>query len=279
MTMEILGPTYAVGHATAMLVFVTAMILKSLPVPFGNVSSHANRMMRSAIISEVLLATVGAIQLLVGWISELLSQALSSPYTPDQALNEIIAQTSLLTAGLIGLSIGISAIPFASSISHALSPIITVSMTALMLILSVKFVTGIIPMLWRIYSASIIIYAIPPSRNAGANLIGSILAVVTLIPFLAPSALVVQEILGTELAIDPIRQAFDEIRRDPLALAEFPVHVIELLGGIAATIIISLIAFPIGYFLLTGIVARHIASFLSEDDYSSPFSNLMAPWR
>src|SRR5437867_3470772 len=146
------GELLALAHSLVLMMYMTGVLVQTLPIPFPSIKSHGPSLMRDSIISEIAILSVSLVTLLVSWISQLFSTAVQMPVGPDAAFGIIIAQLSaievsiLLLIGFVSSTVILA--PLAFAISSITSSILTFVTVALIIWLIVKAISGIIISSW-----------------------------------------------------------------------------------------------------------------------------------
>lgn len=280
------GELLAVGHSLAALLYVLGVLVQTLPIPYPSIRAHGPQLMKDGVISEIAIASVSLISLLVAWIQQMFATAVQMPVGPDAAFGIIVAQITAITTAIIVLIGTLSATvvlgPLASAVSSITSSILIMSTVSLIIWLIVKAIAAIITSSWlSFYIFGLVMFALPfrIGRGVGAMFMAGAMVAVIAIPIMPSVAVWLQGSIGYETGISPIEDTISKIKKNsnPLLIARLVTQIPELLANLMVAVVVSTILFPFAYLLIISMITRSVARLLGGSSGTSVSSFVLAP--
>lgn len=261
-----------VAFALAGLTYYLAGLMMTLPkeewVAWGSI------MRNDSIIAMVAIGSVSAIQILLEFVQNMVSESAGSALiSPNQAIAGILAQLITLDALLVGIVAIVSAVPvlagFSIVLGHITGPAISTVTGSILLWTSVQILTQIIPTLFlTLFSIGLVMWSMPfrIGRQAGSTMMALSMVLFIGLPLAAPSAVWLQNQVINSGEMDQLIQTIQSL--DPKILSpHFATDLItkklaEYLTRVIGGIIVAFIVFPILYFALLGLFTKAIANLI-----------------
>jgi hypothetical protein len=266
------GAMFGLALAVAMMTYMSGATIQVLPVP-RSLRSYGPMLMWDGVVAQAATLSVGLVQILVQWVSNLLRESLGPPFTSStNEITIIVAQLASLDAGLFllisALSTSTVMAPAASALSSMLGPLLTWVTVALIVWVMVQAILGFLPTLWlTLYTTGVIFLGIPfrIGRRLGTTMMAASITLMVMLPFMAPLALWLEGHLGYTAAIRPIENIIEQSRSNPLALLRRVPQLPISLAALMVSVIMALVIFPFAYFFIISMVARSLASLLGSN--------------
>lgn len=260
-----------VAFALSGLTYYLAGLMMTLPkeewVRWGFV------MRNDSIIAMIAIGSVSAVQILLEYVQNLISESAgSSLILPNQAMGAIMGQLIALDAALVGIVAVISAVPFLAGFSiilgHITGPAISAVTGAILLWSTVQILTQLIPTIFlTLFSVGLVLWSIPfrLGRNAGAGLMAIAMVLFIGLPLMAPVAVWVQDQVIHSNEFDELIKTSKAFDADigPNYVADVLIKKLaEQLTRVVGGIIVAFIVFPVLYLALLGAFTKAIASLI-----------------
>ncbi|GEM_PF-2920568 len=267
------GSMIGLAHSLAVLAYFLGIMMQTLPIPWKSIRAYGPMLMWDAVVAEIATATIGLVQILVLWVSNLLQQSIDAPFTTSSnAMAIIISQLSALDSSLFVLIATLSAsvilAPVASALSSILGPILTWTTVALIVWLIVQSILGFLHTIWiSLYTLGVIFLAIPfrLGRRLGSTMMATSIVLIIMLPFMPSLAIWLEGNLGYHSAIQPIEDIIAKSKGNPLKLLKLIPQLPVSVASLMVSVVLSLVIFPFAYFFIVSMVARSLASLLGSN--------------
>lgn len=267
------GAMIGLALSLSTLTYMMGVLMQTLPIPWRSLKAHGPSLMMDGVIGQIAIMTIGLVQLLVQWVSNLLHQSIGAPFdTSTNATIIIVTQLSSLIASLFlliaALSTTVILAPVASALSSILGPMLTWTTVALIIWLIVEAILGFLPTIWiALYTLGVVFLAIPfrLGRRLGSTLMATSITLIIMLPFMPSLALFLEANLGYQTALQPLEDIIARSRSDPLALLNLIHQLPVSVGNLMVSVVLSLVIFPFAYFFIISMVARSLASLLGSN--------------
>lgn len=274
-----LGLLIGLAHGLTALTYVLGVLVQTLPIPKAEWKAWGPIMMWDAVIAEIAIGLVYAVQLGVAYVFNIIQTSFSIPLNPTVSYALITAQLVSIDAAVVLLISALSATvvlaPVAELFSRMLGSVVSWVTNAIILWTVIYAIIGIIPRVWLIlYEVGIVFYALPfrLGRRFGAYLMGGSITAATSIPLLPSLAIQLEAYLGYELALKQFQDAVNSVISNPLAVGQLLASIPTLIAGILQAVVIALIMFPISYLFAVSVIAKSLSNALGGSSGSGRFA-------
>jgi hypothetical protein len=261
-----------VAFALAGLTYYLAGLMMTLPKEEWVAWGYTMR--NDSIIAMVSIGSVSAIQVLLEFVQNMISESTGSALIlPNQAITSILAQLVTLDVALVGIVAIVSAVPFLAGFSivlgHITGPAISTVTGSILLWTSVQLFTQAIPTLFlTLFSIGLVMWSLPfrIGRSAGSTMMALSMVLFVGLPLAAPSAVWIQGQVINSGEMDQLIKTIQSL--DPnIITSHFATDFIikrlaEQLTRVIGGIIIAYIIFPILYFALLALFTKAIANLI-----------------
>ena len=264
-----LGFLIGLAHAIAAFTYVLGVLFQTLPLTKAEIKAWGPTMMWDAVIAEVAIGLVYAVQTAVSYLSSLIQTSFDIPLDPSISYGLILAQLTSMDATIILLISSLSATvvlaPVAELLSRMLGSVASWVTNAIIFWTVIYTLINVIPVIWLVlYEIGIVFFALPLrlGRRLGSYFMGGSIVSAVSLPVLPSLALKLEANLGYELALKQFQDAINSALTNPLAIVSLPAAVPALISGIMQAIVIALIIFPISYMFAVSVIAKSLSSAL-----------------
>ncbi len=267
------GAMIGLALSLSTLSYTCGVLFQTLPLPWRSLKAHGPALMMDGVTSQIAILTIGLVQSLIQWISNLLQQSIGAPFnTSTNAMTVIVTQLSTLDASLFlliaTLSTTVILAPVASALSSILGPILTWTTVALIVWLIVQAILVFLPTIWiTLYTLGVVFLAIPfrIGRRLGSTMMATSLTLIIMLPFMPSLAIWLEGNLGYESALQPIEDIIAKSKSNPFMLLALIPQLPVSLASLMVSVVLSLVIFPFAYFFVVSMVARSLASLLGSN--------------
>jgi len=271
----------ALVYALSAFNYSLGAVFRTLPVPRPQWRQWGPTLTWDASVSLFAITSVSAVQLLLFWISSLLTQTLPGPFSASAASFGIIASqlalvdtTLTLIVAVVSSTVVLS--PVAEVLSRMFGPAIFWVTSAIILWATIALVISLFPKIWLwSYVIGVCFYALPfrLGRRLGAYMMASSFVVAVALPILPSLALLFQGFIGYEGAFRGLADLASQIKTNPLAIPTIIGSLPQTMATLMAAVIIALIVFPLAYLFALSLVVRSAVNLIGGGSSATPISS------
>ncbi|MEM3489538.1 MAG: hypothetical protein QXO75_07805 [Nitrososphaerota archaeon] len=265
--MNMIGALLALGHSLAWLTYVLGVLFQTFPSPRRSLKAWGPTLMVDAVIAEFALASVGLVESLVNWVSQMIQTTLGSPFNPTASFVVIVTELAAMDTVLISIMALLSSIPelslIAQTVGNLLNPALTIVTSTLILWMILQFFASFIPSIWlTAYTLGVVFYALPfrIGRRLGSYLLSSSIVLTIAIPLMPSLAISIQNLLGYKLLIQPLQDALSSLQANPFEIFDILFILTTATPRIVAAMAISLIIFPPVFLFMVSALIKGVAN-------------------
>ncbi|MEM3715238.1 MAG: hypothetical protein QXF82_09860 [Nitrososphaeria archaeon] len=262
-----IGSLLALGHSLAWFTYVLGVLFQTLPLPRRSLKAWGPTLMVDAVMAEFALASVGLVETLVNWVSQMIQTALGSPLNPTASFVVIVTELTAMDTILVSIIVLLSSIPelslIAQTVGNVLNPALTIVTSTLILWIILQFFASFIPSIWlTAYGLGVVFYALPfrIGRRLGSYLLSSSIVLTIAIPLMPSLAMSLQNLLGYKLLIQPLQDALSSLQANPFEIFNIIFMLSTAAPRIIAVIVISLVIFPPVFLFMVSAIVKGLAN-------------------
>jgi len=224
-----------------------------------------------SLIAMIGIGSVSAIQLLLGFVQQLVAESSGSSITSSGiAYTEVMAQLTAIEVAFVSIMAVTSVLPtmqgFSIIIGYVLGPAISATTGAIILWVILQSLSNVMPTLFlTLFSTGLLLWSIPfrIGRGAGSHLMALSMVLFVGLPLAAPSAMWIESYVLTSSDLNNLTGLSDTIPTNylsPSFLSSFlTANFADIIARVIAGTTIALIIFPALFLALLGIFARSVA--------------------
>jgi len=267
---EFVGTFLGVSYGLSALTWSLGILVQTMPVPRKEIRVWGPCLMMDSVVSLFALGSVNLVQILMRWVSEMVSQSIGSPFNnPSIAMATVLSQLTMLDTALLllisAVSVTVVLAPVASALSSMFSHALTWVTTAIVLWLIAQWIITLLPEVWvAAYTLGIVFFAIPfrIGRKLGTLLMASSIVLAIGFPLMPFMAIWLEGNFAYENSLRPLQDLLSQVRRNPLAIVELIATLPSILGNLLVAVIISLVIFPFAYIFVLSVLTKSLSNVL-----------------
>lgn len=261
------GLLIGLSHSLLALTYVCGVLMQTLPVPRPSWKAWGPTLMWDALIGELALASLSAVQLAVNGLSNVLGTTFVGPFSSSSlSFGLIIGQLVAIDSAIFLLTSAISATvvlaPVAELLARMLGPAASWVTGAIILWSALVLIAGLFPKIWvSVYALGVCLFAIPfrLGRQAATYFMASSIVLAIGLPPMPYMALWLEGYIGYQGFLKPIQDAAAQVQTNPLMITQLMNTLPSALGNLIAAVVIALIVFPIVYLFILTAITRSLA--------------------
>lgn len=278
---ELLLAAFAIAGLTYFLAGLMMTLQKEEWVAWGQI------MRWDSIVAMVAIGSVSAIQLLIGFVQELIVKSGGSALIqPNQAFLAITGQLLAIDAVLVTIVGLVSALPslsgFAIVLGHMFGPAISIVTSAIIFWTLIQIIGQIITVLFlTLFSIGLLLWSIPfrIGRAAGSSIIALSIVLFVGLPLAAPIGIWIQGYIITSDDVGELTRKSQILENtsilDPSYLTKYLfVNITDLVARVVGSVVVALLVFPMLYMTLLGIITKALANLIGGSTRLTSFRRI-----
>lgn len=270
------------AFALAGLTYYLAGLMMALPKEEWVAWGHVMR--NDSIIAMFAIGSVSAIQLLIGFVQQMIIQSGGSDLiSSNQAYLAIMAQLVAIDTAMITVVGFVSVMPtlagFAIILGHMFGPAVFTVTSAIIFWTMIQIIGQIITVLFlTLFSIGLLLWSMPfqIGKAAGSSIIAVSIVLFVGLPLAAPIAVWLQGYIITSDDISELTRRSEILENadllDPDYLTKYLfVNISDLVARVVGSVVVALLVFPFLYMTLLGIFAKAIANLIGGSSRLTSF--------
>jgi len=264
------GTMIGVAYSLPFLTYVSGVFIQTLPIPKRDWKAWGPILMWDALLAELALGTLSAVQLAVTAISDLIGTTFAGPFTSPTAsfaliMSQLVALDSAIFLLISAVSVTVVLGPVAEILARMLGPCASWVTGAITLWSMIILVINLFPKIWlSLYTLGICFFAVPfrIGRNLASYLMSSSIVLAIGLPPMPHFAIWLESYIGFQGSVKPFQDILAQIQTNPLLIVQLIATIPSALGNLMASVVIALIIFPLVYLFMLTAIARGLAKLI-----------------